>query len=93
MAVKESLTLIRTKLDNMRSMVSCLKLSVKKRDFYFQIKIELKCSAPIPSLDVDTRWTSTFRKVLRSFNARSTVNAFIVRLEKPNTEPVEETEW
>lgn len=60
--------------------MNSLRSSVKRREIYDQVCVELGLSHELPSLDVDTRWYSRFQMVLKSYKARRVINSVVNRI-------------
>lgn len=60
-AVKESMGLFHQKIGALRSLLGSIRCSVKRRDIFDAVKIELRFSnLSLPGIDVETRCSSTF---------------------------------
>lgn len=74
-AVKECMGMIREEIGQIRSLVNSVRASVKCRDLFENIPIELGERAALPFLDVETHWSSTFVMMKSAFTARRIFNA------------------
>ena len=74
LAVKDCFTLIHDKIQQVRSLVSAINSSVKRRDLFENARKTLKLSVSVPGLDCETRWSSTFTMVKDAYDAKRVLN-------------------
>lgn len=61
-------------------MIQAIRSSVKRRDIYESSQKNLGITVGLPSLDVPTRWSSTFNMVLNAYKARAVLNSMTTKV-------------
>ena len=75
-AVKESLAVVHEQVHNDRKLLHAIRASIKRRDMYVEMKLELDNSnAHLPILNADTQWLSTFRTIKSAYRSKCVLNA------------------
>lgn len=69
LGVEECLGLIGEETLTIRSLINSIRASVKRRDIFASVKIELGDNANLPVLDVETKGSSTFPMIKYAFTA------------------------
>lgn len=62
-------------IKNTRRIINYMRASVKRRDLYDMVKLELNCNQQLPNLDNETRWSSAFTLIREAYGARRVMNA------------------
>lgn len=70
LGVKDSMKLIRKEISSIRTVINSITSSTKRRDTFIALCKELNQSVEIPSLDVETRWSSTFHMIRKAYKAK-----------------------
>lgn len=79
-AVKNFLSLIRKYKDAIRSLVTSIRCSVKLRNTFQKVVVELgETEVVLPGLYVDTRWSSTYMMITNAFGAQNVLNGAVHR--------------
>lgn len=81
LSVKECLGLIHCKIAKLRKMVEYLQSSLKGEDVFNDFEDELGLKIDLPSLNVETHWSSTFKMIKKGFLARRGLSAEVSRQE------------
>lgn len=89
-AFNDCLCLVRKRVEKVRSVTSSLRWPAKRWDLFLKLNMELSSIFLIPSLDANTRRSSTFLMVCQALNICRVVNAMKVREKDPNIEAVSE---
>lgn len=93
LATKECMKDIHSHISKIRALLSTLRSSVKRRDLFNEVKTELGLKYELPSLDCETRWSSTFEMISDAFKCRRVLNAVVMRSEDLETFSVSTSEW
>lgn len=94
LAVKSCLELVRSEVHSIRKLINSLRASVKRRELFDRVRTELgERKYDIPSLDVETRWNSTFYMVQAAYKCRHVLSSVIHRVPELGNLVVTEEEW
>lgn len=93
LAVKECMGLIHDKITKIRKLIGCLQCSVKRKDVFNDVKVELGLRLELPGLDVDTRWSFTFNMIRKRYAASRVPSAVVTRQENLADLLVSESKW
>ena len=70
LSVKSCMKSVHSVVDNIRSEISALRYSTKRRDKFESVAKELQVNCDIPNLDCETRWSSTFIMIKNAYKCR-----------------------
>lgn len=76
-----------------RALLSAIRCSVKRRDLYEITEKQLGLTVSLPSLDVETRWSSTFTMICSAHKAHPIFNSITARNNNLRQYAVSETHW
>lgn len=63
------------------------------REIFEEVRIELGVAKTLPSVDVETRWFSTFDRVSNAYKSLRVINAVIVSIEELAHSGISNAEW
>lgn len=90
---KEYIETIENEFCKVRSVITSLEESVKLRDLFGEVKNELKINCELPSVDCQTRWSSTFEILKGALQYRRFINTTMRRIGVPTEYILTEEEW
>lgn len=93
LGVQDCMAPVHGQITKIRAILSSLRCSVKRRDVFEEVCLELGQRVSLPCLDCETRWSSTFEMIKKSFNIRRVINATASRIEELSSSLVTEAEW
>lgn len=79
-AVKDCLAEVHDHISQIRALLSAIRSSVKRRDIFETTQRQLGLTVGMPSLDVPTRWSSTFTMIRGAYRARSVLNSITTKV-------------
>lgn len=88
--LKDCLKLVRKHIDKIRILVSLTDASVKRKDLFDEAIAEIVCKLQLPSMDTETRCSSTLELIRRAY---SVLNGVVDRVSELCDNRVLETEW
>lgn len=91
--VKECISSIDEEVGKIREAINTIKVSVKRRDVFEAVRKELKIQCELPSLDCQTRWSSTFQMLKSAFKCRRVLNATLRRIGGLGELLISDEEW
>lgn len=93
LAVKDCLNDVHQEINSVRSLLSAIRCSVKRRDAYEHAERQLGLTVSLPSLDVPTRWSSTFNMIKNAYKARSILNTITSKVNDLRSYAVTNEVW
>lgn len=93
LGVKECSGLMRDEISTITSLISSVRASVRRNDLFDSSRIEVSDDAKLPVLDVDTRWSSTFRIIKEAFTGRLIFTAVCNRIHELALFNFPEVDW
>lgn len=94
LGVKDRLHFILKDVDSIRSLVTSIRCSVKRRDTFEQVKAELEESnVALPGLDVYTRWSSTYAMIKRDYEGIKVLTVVLHRIPELLDQDIDEADW
>lgn len=94
LAVKDALEITHAKIAAVRNLVHACRCSIKRRDRFEEIKKSVgSIEVSLPTLDVQTRWSSTFIMVKNARKARLVLNTMCDRMPELKPYKVSDTDW
>lgn len=87
------MSLVHSEIREIRSALSRIRTSVKRRDVFECVRSEMDIKQELPSLDVDTRWSSTFNMIKKMYSCRRAINATINRIIDLSDISISEGTW
>lgn len=76
-----------------RSLLSSIRCSVKRRDLYESTQKQLEITVTMPSLDVETRWSSTFHTITKTKKARPILKSIKTRNTDSKSFAISVNDW
>lgn len=70
LAVKDFFDMFHVEVHSLRSLVSAINYSVKRRNLFGSAKKTLNTSVSMQGLDCEARWSSTFKMIQEAYNAK-----------------------
>lgn len=67
MAVVECMAVVHTHITKIRYLINSIRSSVKLRDIFNEVHIELEVNIDLPCMECETRWFSTLTMIRKSF--------------------------
>lgn len=92
LAVKEYMKMIYDKLAKIRKLLAFIRSSIRRRDQFGDVKVEVGPKCEVPRLHVEIRLSSIFQMIWMSFIARRVVMELVSTEEDLKTMPVGEAE-
>ena len=80
LGIKEFMELSNEFIEKVRSSINSIRASIKRRDIFDSVKDGMKVKCEIPSLDCQTRWSSTFEIIKKSYAFRRVITATLRRI-------------
>lgn len=77
LAVKECMSVVHIQIGKIRAVINSIRPSVKRRDIFNDIRVELGDMSDLPCMDCETRWCSTFTMIKKAFSCRLVINAVV----------------
>lgn len=93
LVVKECMSLAHETFQKIRKTLSAIRSSNKRPDAFSDVKIEMEVQCEVPSLNMETRWSSTFHMIRKCFPARHVLTAVVAREEELEDYMMGEAEW
>lgn len=93
LGVKECMKALSTHITQLRVVLNAMRSSVKRRDLFEEVCGELRISQELPSLDIETRWSSTFLMVKKMYEMRRAINVTVLRIPELSDNIIEDNVW
>lgn len=93
LAVEDSLNLIHRNVSAIRALLPEIRCLVERRDLYALTQKQSELSMPLPSLDVETRWSSTSNMINNRQKSKPILNFITTRLYDLRQFAVTDNDW
>lgn len=93
-AMKDCSNRMHSTIYSVSSIINAMPSSVKRRDLYEKISIELDVSfSGLLDIDVETQWSSTFAVIDKEYKSRVVFNALVSQIPELTDVSITEQEW